>query len=181
MKLCIWYDLVMTTKKSIRQLRTGRAYLCVDAENLLATPRFTEDNAATLKAELMALIDDWSGDIQVSLATGNCRSAAALRYGFGLGRVSWRRGPDGADFELISVLETDHLAARFECVVIASGDGRFADVAAALAAQGCHVIVIARPDSISMRLRLAASEVRYLWTDPVAKRAIVLPARRRAA
>jgi len=162
----------MTTTRGTRRLREGRTQVCVDAENLIGSPFFTETEAATLALAVMDLICAERSQMQVTLATGHPVTAVALRFGFGLGRVSWRPGPDGADLELIDVLMGEHISERFDSVVIASGDGRFADVATALCAQGCHVIVIARRESLSRRLRLAASEVRYLGSSAVDRQAL---------
>lgn len=76
------------------------------------------------------------------------------------------RGLDGADHALIEVLETERVAERFEEVVIVSGDGIFAEVAAALGAQGVVVTVVARDGHLSARLRMAAARVVLLPDHP---------------
>ena len=70
-----------------------------------------------------------------------------------------RSGPDGADLALLDVLRNENVATRFTHVAIGSGDHRFAEAAAHLAAQGVWVTVVSRRRSLSSRLALAAGEV----------------------
>ncbi len=73
-----------------------------------------------------------------------------------------RSGKDGADLELIDVLEHENVAARFRHVVIGSGDGGFSQAAADLAARGIHVTVVSRWGSLAQTLATVAGEVIYL-------------------
>jgi hypothetical protein len=74
-----------------------------------------------------------------------------------------RPGPDGADLELLAVIEQECVAERFSHVVIASGDGIFTTAAAGLDAAGCQVTVVSRRAGLSKRLALVApSPVIYL-------------------
>ena len=67
-------------------------------------------------------------------------------------------GKDGADLALLEVLQED-VARRFDAVVVASGDGVFADLVMELTGRGVHVTVVAHECALSAQLRLAASEV----------------------
>jgi uncharacterized LabA/DUF88 family protein len=67
-----------------------------------------------------------------------------------------RSGEDGADLALLDVLLGERVAARFDEVVLASGDGIFTDAVAALGTAGVDVTVLARSGHCSKRLRLAA-------------------------
>lgn len=81
-----------------------------------------------------------------------------------------RSGPDGADLELLAVIERERVAERFTNVMIASGDGIFTTAAVCLAAAGCRVTVISRRAALSKRLALAAgSNVIYLDPPPAAR------------
>lgn len=77
-------------------------------------------------------------------------------------RYRVRSGPDGADLELLDVLLSENVAARFTHVTIGSGDGAFALAAASLAAAGIWVTAVSLRRSLSQRLALAAHEVIYL-------------------
>jgi hypothetical protein len=74
-------------------------------------------------------------------------------------RYLWRSGPDGADLALLEVMTGESVSDRFESVVVASGDGRFADTVAWLARCGVHVTVVANQRALSRQLRLAATVV----------------------
>ena len=69
------------------------------------------------------------------------------------------RGLDGADKELLNVLENDPVASTATYVQIWSGDHCFAPVARLLRARGCHVHVFCRSGSLSRELKHAANEV----------------------
>jgi hypothetical protein len=77
-------------------------------------------------------------------------------------RYVMRKGVDGADLALLEVLDGENVAQRFTDVVIASGDGMFADAAARLAAAGVFVTAVARENCLSKRLRLAAHAIQIL-------------------
>lgn len=70
-----------------------------------------------------------------------------------------RSGPDGADRALGEVIRLDHLDARFERVVIGSGDGIFTELAGWLSGRGVMVVVVSRPDALNRRLRRTAGQV----------------------
>jgi hypothetical protein len=74
-----------------------------------------------------------------------------------------RPGPDGADLELLAVIEQERVAERFSHVAIASGDGIFTMAAIGLVAAGCQVTVVSRRAGLSKRLALVAvSRVIYI-------------------
>lgn len=79
-------------------------------------------------------------------------------------RVILGFGHDGADHALLDVLCSESVADRFDQVAIVSGDGIFAEAAAAIGSQGATVTVFAWDECMSKRLRLAAKQV-VLLTD----------------
>lgn len=80
-------------------------------------------------------------------------------------RLVFRGGNNGADLELLDILETERVGDRFDEVVVVSGDGIFADVVSFLGL-GTDVTVVSRPESCSRRLRMAAKYVLDLDYDP---------------
>jgi len=74
-------------------------------------------------------------------------------------RVVLGFGPDGADHALLEVLRDESVGERFGRVSIVSGDGIFAEAAAALGSQGVTVTAFAWGACMSSRLRLAARRV----------------------
>lgn len=67
-----------------------------------------------------------------------------------------RSGPDGADHALLDVLFTEPAVARSAEIIIASGDGIFAEGVARLIGSGHTVSVVSRPEALARRLRMAA-------------------------
>lgn len=134
----------------------------VDIENLAGDARPDVIAAARVKAAYLCRVP--LGDLdQVVVACSHCAYVdVAVGWGRPTVRYRVRSGPDGADLELLDVLEHEDIADRFAHVVIGSGDGAFAPVAARLAALGCRVTVVTRRESLSARLALAAHEVLYI-------------------
>jgi hypothetical protein len=93
-----------------------------------------------------------------------------------------RSGENGADLALLDVLESEHVPERFSTVIIASGDGIFADPAAALQTADCEVRVVCRHGALSRRLALAVRAQIFVDIDDlgVPGQAVRRPARHRA-
>lgn len=93
----------------------------------------------------------------IVVASGRASAEIAGFEWSGQRRFVFRPGIDGADLELLAILETERIADRFTDVLLVSGDAIFTDAVAALGAQGVTVTVASRPESLSRRLRMAAS------------------------
>jgi len=137
-----------------------RALHVVDIENLAGTaiPSLVQVNE----------VQDWymtrlgfGSDDQAVLAASHLGLLNAA-IGWPHARYRVRSGPDGADLELLDVLEHEDVAARFSHVVIGSGDGVFGRAAASLAARGVRVTVVSRPGSLAAALARVAQDVVYL-------------------
>lgn len=136
-----------------------RTLAVVDVENLVGSADMTHQDVLDVKEALHA---------QELLSMGDHVIVGSSHHALEVAGFAWkgprhvvRSGQDGADLVLLEVLETEHVAERFTHVVIASGDGIFTDVAAWLGGRGVHVTVLARPESLSKRLRMAAAETRF--------------------
>jgi hypothetical protein len=139
----------------------------VDVENLMGGPNFTAAAAATVKAHYDRL-SGISGEDHVIIASSH-HAAPGAWLGWPCGRRLVRSGLNGADLALIDVIKSENPSARYDRVVIGSGDWAFADCSARLHLDGCAVTVVARcPASVSRRLRLAAPDIRYLNANEVA-------------
>jgi hypothetical protein len=145
---------------------SARTLHVVDVENLAGWPLPAIGEIRRLRDRYAEAVGIGSTDLVVIACNHNALLSVAL--GWPGARYRVRSGPDGADLELIDVLEHEHAAERFGRIVIASGDGRFADSAARLARAGCQVIVVSRRGSLAARLRLAASDV--IWLDGLTPR-----------
>ena len=104
----------------------------VDAENLLGTASPGPAEVRDLAACYARRVGFGSMD-QVVIG---CSHRAFTTIGFCWPDPPYllRSGPDGADLALLTVLQHDHIAARFPRAVIASGDHIFAPAVTALAA-----------------------------------------------
>lgn len=132
----------------------------IDIENLAGDGKPSFDQIRGVQGSYAGCLAFGALD-QVVVASSHLTLLSAA-LGWPHARYRVRSGRDGADLELLDILEYEKVAARFTRVIIGSGDGAFARAAARLAAAGVQVIVVSRRDSLSARLALAASEVIYL-------------------
>lgn len=118
------------------------------------------------QSAIEAVVSPRAGD-QLVLACGR-QSVGVVGFEWaGRRRLLFRGGIDGADLELLDVLDTEHVGERFAELVLVSGDGIFAEVISRLAkSSGIDVTVAARTGACSRRLRMAAKKVLYIDFDP---------------
>jgi hypothetical protein len=147
-------------QKSFRWRFPDRALHVVDIENLVGAAVPTLDLVSAVQGRYLASLA-FGADDQVVLAASHL---GLLNAGLGWphARYRVRSGKDGADLELIDVLEHENVAARFTHVVIGSGDGLFGRAAASLAARGVRITVVSRWGSLAYDLAKVAGDVIYL-------------------
>ena len=145
---------------SFRWQFPDRALHVVDIENLAGVAVPTLNRVSEVQGQYRASLR-FGADDQVVLAANHL---ALLNAGLGWphARYRVRSGKDGADLELIDVLEHENVAARFSHVVIGSGDGGFSQSAASLAARGIRITVVSRWGSLAYQLAKVAVDVIYL-------------------
>lgn len=138
----------------------GRALHVIDIENLVGAPIPSRVMVSQVQLQYIDCLGFGAGDLVV-LATSH---HGLLNAGLGWPRARHlvRSGKDGADLELISVLEYENVATRFRHVVIGSGDGRFTQTAAKLRALRIHITVVSRWGSLARDLARVADDVIYL-------------------
>lgn len=139
----------------------GRATHLIDAENLLGGPNAPAGAIRHLWQTYRYGIPTTPND-QYFWASSQrlARKAVGVLPPQGL-RILVRDGKDGADDALLDMVDLQHLARRFHRLVIASGDGKFADVAVAARAAGLHVHLVSGVSDCSRRLtRMASTRAR---------------------
>lgn len=143
-----------------RQWFPARTLHLVDIENLAGAALPSRDQVTEVQGLYVARLGFGADDQVVMAASHLAFLNAAL--GWPSARYRVRSGPNGADLELLDVLQHEDVAARFTHVVIGSGDGLFSQAAANLAARDVWVTVVSRRDSLSRALAGVAGDVRYL-------------------
>lgn len=144
----------------IKRAMKGRRLVVVDLENVAGGALVTKAMAEWARAVVEATLHVADGE-QVVVGTSHIGMFNA-RDAWPGARLKIRSGQNGADLELLDVLETEHVEERFDEILLASGDGVFTDVVAHLGRCGVKVTVAAWPTSMSARLRLAAGCIVYL-------------------
>jgi hypothetical protein len=147
-------------KASFRYQFPERALHVVDIENLAGAAVPSLDLVTEVQLRYLACLG-FGTDDQVVLAASH-RGLLNAGLGWPHARYRVRSGKDGADLELIDVLENENVAARFSHVVIGSGDGLFGEAAANLAALGVYITVVSRRNSLAKVLARVARNVIYL-------------------
>jgi hypothetical protein len=147
-------------RTSFRWEFPDRALHVVDIENLAGEPVPSLALVTETQRDYFSRLD-FGADDQVVMAASHRGLLDAAR-GWPHARYRVRSGKNGADLELLDVLEHENVAARFRHVVIGSGDGIFIRSAAGLAARGVRVTVVSRYGSLHPYLARAAADVIYL-------------------
>ena len=145
-----------------KEVLFDRTTMLVDVENGCGCADSVPCHQSNLQDHLLDLAGP--GQVQVIYSTGpRARELCpTLLWDWGRHRYLGGHGLNGADLALINFAENDPAIFRSARVVIVSGDGIFAPLAAALAAQGTHVTVVARRGTLSAALRLVAHKIEYL-------------------
>jgi hypothetical protein len=148
------------SQTSFRWRFPERALHVVDIENLAGAAVPSLAVVAEVQFRYFARLD-LGVDDQVVMAASHLGLLDAAR-GWPHARYRVRSGKDGADLELLDVLEHENVAARFTHVVIGSGDGIFGRSAARLAARGVRITVVSNQRSLAPGLARVAADVIYL-------------------
>ena len=139
----------MTTTSSTP---SQRSLHLLDLENLVGDPHADEPLVRdTLTRYLRAAC--WRPGDHVIIAS----NPALMRHVVFEPPVPWNAhatcGPDGADLMLLSLSPPELVVRRYARLVVGSGDGIFASRANAARDLGVDVLVVARADGCSRRLR----------------------------
>ena len=147
----------------------GRGLHLVDLENLAGWAVVDPAALASLARRLHRLARVRTGD-HVVVAT-NPAQLMASAPAFPGARLLVGRGRDGADRALLSAAHAAEVAERYDRLVVMSGDHAFAPLAEEVRRLGRTVRVVAHGESLSARLRDAASEVVPVTPRPALRRA----------
>src|SRR5829696_6714290 len=156
--------LTAVERPSNEDVVTVRSLHLVDVENLIGGTAYAELDVAITAAAYASVASVGATDLVV--VASSHRTAAATWFGWGPARRVVRSGADGADLALIEIIDTEDVAARFDRVVIGSGDKIFADPSARLQLMGVTVTAVSRASALSRQLRLASRDVRYFEILP---------------
>lgn len=128
---------------------TPRAIHLVDVENIFALTRGEPvgRHAGTIYHQVAPV-----GPEDLLMVAADVTRIFDTKAAFPSARVRPGRGQDGAELALINDIDVDHIAGRFDSVVIGSGDHLFVDVAYRARQRGLNVVVVSRPTPLSRSL-----------------------------
>ncbi|MER7133410.1 hypothetical protein [Streptosporangium saharense] len=144
----------------LRSLRRGRAIHLLDIENLTCTPLPTTGAVKEVMATYRSLVP--IGPMDQFVVAVNHNALVAVGIALRGAQLLARSGHNGADEALTEAARADRIDLRFERVVIGSGDGYFADLAAWLVGHGLHVTVVSQPGHLSRHLQATVPDIVHL-------------------
>jgi hypothetical protein len=147
-------------------LFTARALHLVDLENLVGGPTAADKTIERVWGAYYGGIPRGTTD---QVLVGSSRFFARRTWWMlpaGIQRRV-RDGKDGGELAILDEVDLDHLVERFGRLVIASGDGRFAELARAARGRGVHVHQVTGIGTPS-RSRLSAASSRSRLKAPIA-------------
>ena len=141
-----------------------RRLFVIDIENIAGSAYNVTPAGALRVRRLLERELGLADDEQAVIAVTADQGVFPVAQAFPGKQVLVRRGASGADLALIESIDARHTAARYDEVVLVSGDGIFAQLASMLAYYGATVTVAADANQLSARLRLASHRTHILNT-----------------
>jgi hypothetical protein len=139
----------------------GRSLHLVDVENLMGGPELGDTALHEALAGYRTSAPVSEGDHVIIGA--NPQLGLAAKTAWPSARLVVRGGPDGADIALLeAVRDVDFIAARYDQIVVGSGDGAFEVVAREFRSRGIAVGVVSLRRGLSYALGTSASFVRLM-------------------
>jgi hypothetical protein len=143
-----------------RHLPAGRTLHLVDLENLVGGSGVDVDEVDLVLGRYEQVVRVRPGDHRIVACARRLVFPAKDRWRGAL--VKAAHGVDGADRALLAEAAPAFVRRRYDQVVVARGDPRFAPLGAELDAAGVDVCVVSRRDALAQRLRVVAPVVWYL-------------------
>ena len=142
----------------MRSCKTDRKLFVVDIENAVGIGTIDEESCRKVRDRIEREYKPDGSDLTV-IGVSHQNNVFPARSWDGA-RIVLRKGRDGADLALGSVLSDENVEGRFSEVIIVSGDGLFASQAARLRSLGVKVTVDARARQLSRFLAFSCSSIK---------------------
>lgn len=149
---------------SAHAIPAGRALHLVDLENVIGDPRASGPGVVETYEEVLVHGRHRAGDlVVVAVNPGMFRQIAFCPHTSC--QLIVARGRDGADLALLGWARPEWIVARFDRLVVASGDGIFAPVVRTTREHGLVVEVLHGRGQVSGRLRRTDVPVVHVPVD----------------
>jgi hypothetical protein len=135
----------------------GRRLVVVEIESIAEGAARTDALASWAKHKVAGAIALKQGEQVIVGATH--RSVLPVRMVWPEPRIVTGPRAEAVQNELLQILQGERIAERFDELVLASGNDVYAEAVASLGASGVEVTVVAWPENLSKRLRMAAAHV----------------------
>lgn len=156
---------------------TPRTIRLIDIENMAGTSQLSELLVRVTQVLIEQVAPKNVADHEVVAVSHDQNAQEAFFSWGGPAQFRLRQGHDGADLALLAELaDIEFICARYDRVVIASGDRAFAPAITELTAAGVEVLVIAPAGHTSRAIRRAVPSTGLLYmrtpTDIAAQTAL---------
>ena len=148
-------------KKTLSSIRKTRTMHLIDIENLCMVANPTLEQVIDAHRKYIETVRPGEND-QFLVTVSSKTNLAAAAFGWAGAVVKCREGHDGADILLAKAILEDHLAERFDKVVLASGDGGLAPFVQHLTKRLKNVVVVSWPKSTAFAMRISGAQIRYV-------------------
>ena len=142
----------------MKHLENGRKLIVVDIENAVGRGMVDEGSCREVRDRIVREYRPGEGDLTV-IGVSHQDNVFPARSWEGA-RIVLKKGHDGADLALESVLSDENVERRFSEVVLVSGDGLFSEQAARLRSLGVRVTVDVQARRLSRILAFSCSAIR---------------------
>ncbi len=137
---------------STSSLPSNRTLHLVDLENLVGDPFAPADVVLSTFDRYLDIAEWQPGDHLIVASNPGLMRKVVFDFPVPCSKHN-ACGRDGADRQLLSLAPAHHVARRYARLVVGSGDGIFAARAQSARDLGARVLVVARADGCSYRLR----------------------------
>ena len=148
-----------TRKPKLAKPKVQRSLHLVDIENLCGDGFPSIDRVHERLSAYAELAGLREGDFGFAAANRHLERRLCHELPSSLRWIPAGIGLDAADRALLSRIDVDFYARRYDRIVLGSGDGGFAEAVSSLVVAGLQVGVVACHGSLSNRLRSVASSV----------------------
>jgi len=156
-----------TIRRKCRRATTRRKAHLIDADNLLGDPRTTDTEVIRATFDRYKQVAGYERGDHVVIGTGrNGLHVLEIELAWPGAQYVRRSGVDGADIELLEVATWLSSTARFDEVIIGSGDRIFLVAFEELLGAGLEVAVVSRHRGLAKCLASRAhGRIRYLGSS----------------
>ena len=144
------------------QCQQPRTKIYIDLENACGGSRLVKSNQEWVRQRIQNFTYQHACLVTYSVGPTALQSCPNLIWDWAFARFLPARGIDGADLALLSAIQNEPFRLGLDSLTLVSGDHIFSEIVEQLKSTGIRTTVVAQRQSLSSRLRFAATDISYL-------------------